>query len=163
MALLALALVIGLTPACTRAAPPPEDGVMDALAVRALAAEGKPVLASLWATWCEPCLDEMAPLSAFQAAHPEVVVLGLSTDDPSATGMRRRIDKVLSERRPTYRQARLRPGGEMAFLTHFVGAWDGMLPKLVVVLPDGRAKIHSGAVDADELRTMVTPWLSGAF
>lgn len=108
--------------------------VMTADDVRALArAEKKAVHVALWATWCDPCLAEMATLTAFQAAHPEVVVLGLATEDPDIPSAARRMVKVLSEKRPGYLQARLAPGGEGDFLAAFGTAWDGMLPKLVIV------------------------------
>lgn len=37
-----------------------------------LAANGKPMVVNLWATWCPPCRREMPMLAQAQAEHPEV-------------------------------------------------------------------------------------------
>lgn len=45
---------------------------------------GKPMIVNFWATWCEPCREEMPEISALAEAHPEVVVLGLAIDDAAS-------------------------------------------------------------------------------
>src|SRR5579863_3246841 len=44
---------------------------------------GKALLLNFWATWCEPCREELPSLKALaQALGPEgLVVLGVSSDD----------------------------------------------------------------------------------
>lgn len=50
-----------------------------------LADDGRPVILNLWASWCFPCRAEMPAIDAFAAAHPEVLVVGVSVqDDPVA-------------------------------------------------------------------------------
>lgn len=46
--------------------------------------KGKPLLINFWATWCEPCRDEMPEISALARAHPEIAVLGLAIDELAA-------------------------------------------------------------------------------
>lgn len=99
------------------------------------------VVTALWATWCEPCIAEMPELEAFQKAHPEVVVLGLATDPPSAAPA---IQAVLDRVRPTYSQALL-DGGEGKFLNHLGLEWDGILPKTLVI-GDASPKAAAGPV-----------------
>ena len=48
---------------------------------RALATLGRPVVVNFWATWCEPCKDEMPLLDRTAAAHPETAFLAVDLDE----------------------------------------------------------------------------------
>ncbi len=41
---------------------------------------GKIVVLNLWATWCAPCVEELPSLLALQKRNPNLVVVGISTD-----------------------------------------------------------------------------------
>ncbi len=45
---------------------------------------GKVTVIDFWATWCGPCLQAMPHLDALARAHPDIVVLAINIDDPSA-------------------------------------------------------------------------------
>ena len=49
---------------------------------------GKIVVLNFWATWCEPCREEMPELSALHDANKDnnIVVLGVAVDDVAAIG-----------------------------------------------------------------------------
>lgn len=42
---------------------------------------GDVVFLNFWATWCGPCQAEIPELNAFAAEHPDVTVIGVSTDE----------------------------------------------------------------------------------
>lgn len=46
-----------------------------------LAVVGRPVLLNLWASWCEPCEEEIPVISDFALDHPEVTVVGVAVRD----------------------------------------------------------------------------------
>lgn len=46
--------------------------------------QGKPLILNFWATWCEPCREEMPEISALARAHPDIAVLGLAIDEAAA-------------------------------------------------------------------------------
>lgn len=46
---------------------------------------GKFVLVNFWATWCSPCLSEIPELNELQAAHKELVLIGVAMQSGSAS------------------------------------------------------------------------------
>ena len=53
-----------------------DGGYLDLSSLR-----GKVVVLNAWASWCEPCKDELPVLVALANAHPEVVFVGLDVKD----------------------------------------------------------------------------------
>jgi thiol-disulfide isomerase/thioredoxin len=47
---------------------------------------GRPMIVNFWATWCVPCRREIPLLKQFQAANPEVQVVGIAVDRAEAVG-----------------------------------------------------------------------------
>lgn len=45
---------------------------------------GRWVLVNFWGSWCSPCLNEIPELNRLQAAHPELVVIGVAMQSGSS-------------------------------------------------------------------------------
>ena len=89
---------------------------------------GKLVLVNFWATWCEPCREEMPLLDAAskQYANDGFTVVGVAIDDPGA------VAGMLKARPVSYP---ILIGGEDTLQT--VGDGNGVLPYSLLIGQDG--------------------------
>jgi len=58
---------------------------------------GKVVVLNFWASWCAPCVEEIPSLNALQSRMPQVVVLGVSTDEDASA-----YQQFLTDHRVTF-------------------------------------------------------------
>jgi thiol-disulfide isomerase/thioredoxin len=95
---------------------------------------GKVVLVNFWATWCEPCRDEMPAIEKLKerfSGRP-FVVLAVNVDEPEA-----RVRKFLGSMPLTF-TVLLDHGRKIA------RAWNvRVLPASYVVAPDGRVRFSA--------------------
>lgn len=114
-------------------------------AVTLLEHAGRPVVIDFWATWCAPCVHQIPILNAFQAAHDDVVVLGVSVDAEGSEV----VAAFAKEHGIEYPvllgdEALARRYGAPGF------------PAMAIVTPDGHIdQLHVGLVDPDELEASV--------
>lgn len=62
-----------------------------------LAADDRPIVLNLMASWCGPCREEIPELSAFAEANPDVLVLGVAVEDSYDD-----FKQFVTEVQPTY-------------------------------------------------------------
>jgi peroxiredoxin len=102
---------------------------------------GKTVVLNFWATWCEPCREEMPELSTLHDTYKDknLVVLGLAIDDVAT------IAEFLKETKVSYPLfAAEMQGMEIA---SNLGNNKGVLPYTVIIKADGSvAKTYFGRI-----------------
>lgn len=106
---------------------------------------GKPVILNFWATWCEPCREEMPEISALASAHPEIAVLGVAIDEAEAV-------HEFTESTPVSYPLLIAENEGMP-LAEALGNHKGVLPYTVVISAQGEVtQIFFGRVNRDMLQ-----------
>ncbi|MBF4988885.1 TlpA disulfide reductase family protein [Methylophilus sp. 14] len=107
--------------------------------------QGKPVILNFWATWCEPCREEMPEISALAKAHPEIVVLGLAIDEAAAV-------HEFTESSPVSYPLLIAENEGMP-LAETLGNHKGVLPYTVIISAQGEVtQIFFGRVNREMLQ-----------
>ena len=113
------------------------------------------VLVNVWATWCEPCREEMPDLVRFYREHRAqgLRMVLVSADDED---QRAQVARVLAGLRFDG-SAFIKRGDDMAFIDALDPSWKGSLP--ATFLFDGRgtrSQSWHGLVTYDDLRAGVS-------
>jgi thiol-disulfide isomerase/thioredoxin len=121
--------IVNFAPADRVAAPEVKGGFLTGGSFDLAAHKGDIVVLNFWASWCAPCRIEVADLEAVHQAMPEVVIVGLNTDDD--------VDKAKAfmEGRATYPSV-LDTSGKLALAFREVPP--NALPATIVIDAQGR-------------------------
>jgi thiol-disulfide isomerase/thioredoxin len=95
------------------------------------------VLVNVWATWCEPCLEEMPELLRAWRAHKDrgLRLVLVSADDEETRGEAEKFLASQGVNFPTF----LKTGDDMTFIDGLDKRWTGALP--ASFLFDGQGKV----------------------
>ena len=112
-------------------------GQLDAAGVgRAVAAHrGRPVVLTLWATWCDPCVKEFPGLIALARERKDVAFVSVSIDEPTD---RSALETFVSQRKPPFPVYIRTAGPDDAFIDGVDREWSGVVPTTLVYDREGR-------------------------
>ena len=142
-ALLAAALLSGATPAVSE---PVKHLLPEDYSSRIVAAKkGRVLLVNFWATWCEPCREEMPGLVAAAKRFPSkdlaVVLVSL---DSQKTGPAQ-VPKFLAEQKVPFVSWLAKTRDPQDFIDAVDPSWDGSLPYTMIYGRDGKVVArHAG-------------------
>jgi thiol-disulfide isomerase/thioredoxin len=121
----------------------------------ALAHKGRPVVVSLWATWCDPCVKEFPWLMELARDRKDVVFLAVSIDDPESRGA---LEQFVQSQKPPFPVYARTPGKDDAFINGVDRDWKGVVPMLLVYGRDGR---RAQILEGEHTRAEVEKVLAG--
>jgi peroxiredoxin len=119
--------------------------------------QGKVTVINFWATWCQPCREEMPELSRLHDQYRDhgVIVLGISTDD---------VDKIREFAKETKVSYPLLAGDMEAMnIGASLGNDKGVLPYTVIIQADGSiANTYFGRINQTLLEKTLLPLIKSA-
>jgi thiol-disulfide isomerase/thioredoxin len=85
------------------------------------------VLVNVWATWCDPCREEMPEIVRFYRRHRArgLRLVLVSADDPER---RPEVARFLAKLGAAGARAFIKTGDDMAFINGLDARWSGALP-----------------------------------
>jgi thiol-disulfide isomerase/thioredoxin len=127
------------SPAPPRSAPAPTPADLAAVLTAIREPGASAVLVNLWATWCDPCREEMPEVVRFYRGHRAegLRLLLVSADDPDSA---REVARFLGQVGATGARAFIKTGDDMAFINGLDARWSGALPASFLFDGNGRER-----------------------
>jgi thiol-disulfide isomerase/thioredoxin len=153
----------GTAPASAAPAPKPKLAVadLDGILAAVRAPGARAVVVNVWATWCEPCREEMPELLRFWRDHrgDGLRLVMVSADDEDQRPL---VEELLAAEGfdgPSF----IKHGDDMAFIDGLDRRWSGELPSTFVFDGRGEKKLFwPGTIDYRELKRRVGGMLAPA-
>ena len=120
--------------------------------VAALKPTGRPLVINHWATWCDPCVDELPRLvRAHAGAGDTADFIGVSWDLFDHPGEPRRVAKAVAQFADSagIGYASVLFTGQPAELFAALNLDFELIPQTIVLAPDGRVVLHHKGVLSD--------------
>jgi thiol-disulfide isomerase/thioredoxin len=123
------------------------------------ASRGRPLVVNFWATWCEPCREELPALQALHTARREEVrVVAVSVDSP---GKAERVRRFLGERGFSFPQYIRSDTDDEAFIAAVDPEWSGAVPATFLYDGEGaRARRLVGQQTLESIEAALQPLLT---
>jgi len=116
--------------------------------IRKLPSEADVLVINFWATWCEPCVEEIPVLTKIQSRHKKITVIGISMDESEKENEVRRFIK---EHAMGYRVA-LWTGDDFETMVNSIDPnWDGPIPATFIFQKGKRIYTKTGPITEAEL------------
>lgn len=110
-------------------------------------AKPKPTLVNLWASWCDPCREEIPFIIEFAQKYPNLNILFVSADNTDGLIEAQKVLTDLNVPPPHY----VKDDTESEFITTLYPDWGGAIPVTLIYDKDGNLKkFWQGAATKEE-------------
>jgi thiol-disulfide isomerase/thioredoxin len=125
---------------------------MNDAAIEKLPSENQMVVLNFWATWCQPCVEEIPLFIKLQKEHPEISIVGVSMDELDHEPQ---VQIFARKHGMNYRIA-LREGDDFEKMVNSIDpSWIGALPATFVFKNGTRVYSKTGLITDQELQQAV--------
>ena len=121
-------------------------------AIEKVPSQNQTVVLNFWATWCQPCVEEIPLFIKLQKDHPEISVIGISMDE---SNQQAQVQSFVQKHGMNYRVA-LREGDDFEKMVNSIDPqWIGALPATFVFKNGHRVYSKTGVITEQELQQAI--------
>lgn len=123
--------------------------------------KGKPLLINFWATWCDPCVEELPDLIKLYKNHHKdnLQMVGFSVDFPE--DINTKVKPFVKSHKIPYPIYVANPDDQDALINHFSKDWSGAVPATFLYDSNGKLlKMKTGKMTSSEMEEFIKPVLT---